>query len=206
MLKFINSLSAKQEEALNNIGFGSYLEIKIETIPTRMAYWLVSNYDPRTNELNVGNHTIKITDQTVHDILGIPKGNISVIDQNKPRADSSKTLKMWKSQFKSASRVKVSDILTEIDKSKKADFMFKLNWLVVHNTIMGWTSKCTTVNQRFLKNIVKESDIPRMNWCEYLVSCLNETTSEWNGTEPFNGPLLFLAVRINNILINYFFI
>ncbi|KAL8232455.1 hypothetical protein R6Q57_002233 [Mikania cordata] len=33
-----------------------------------------------------------------------------------------------------------------------------------------------------------------MNWCDYLITCLNRTKKEWTSAEPFNGPLLFLAL------------
>ncbi|MFS7899970.1 hypothetical protein Hanom_Chr00s088160g01797591 [Helianthus anomalus] len=41
---------------------------------------------------------------------------------------------------------------------------------------------------------MNEGDIPNMDWCSYVITCLKRTKEEWNGSEPYNGPLTFLAV------------
>ncbi|KAL8200283.1 hypothetical protein R6Q57_011622 [Mikania cordata] len=109
---------------------------------------------------------------------------------------SSNTLRIWKSQYPGKSRITVKDVLEEMKKSVDGDWLFKLNWLAIYNTVLGWTTKSTIVNQRFLNSLTKDSDIPNMNWCDYLITCLNMTKKEWTSAEPFNGPLLFLGCCI----------
>ncbi|KAD6795346.1 hypothetical protein E3N88_06242 [Mikania micrantha] len=190
----ISGLSKQQRKAIISMGFKPFLSLEVETVPTRLAQWLLSNYDSDNNELNAGNHTIKVTPSTVKDVLGIPLGRLPVNEKNKPRLGSSNTLNVWKSQYQNKSRITVKDVFDQIKSNENGDWLFKLNWLVVYNIVLGWTTKSTTVNQRFLNSIIKDSDIPNMNWCEYLITCLQRTKKEWTSNEPFNGPLLFLAL------------
>ncbi|KAI3703955.1 hypothetical protein L1987_74154 [Smallanthus sonchifolius] len=58
------------------MGFGNIIKFNISYLPTSIGYWLVSNYDPSCNQLNLGTHVITITPQTVHEVLGIPMGKV----------------------------------------------------------------------------------------------------------------------------------
>ncbi|XP_076897923.1 helicase-like transcription factor CHR28 [Bidens hawaiensis] len=75
----IQSLTEEQQACVREMGFGSILQMNIKSIPTALGYWLLVNYNHHLNELNVGDHVIKITPSLVHEILGIPMGNIKVL-------------------------------------------------------------------------------------------------------------------------------
>ncbi|MFS7956016.1 hypothetical protein Hanom_Chr07g00649611 [Helianthus anomalus] len=79
-------------------------------------------------------------------------------------------------------------------KSKKADSIFKLNFLILYNSLLGETTKSSIVNKRFLKAITDDSTIRNLNWCNYMITCLKRTKEEWNGVKPYHRPLTFLAV------------
>ncbi|KAL8242061.1 hypothetical protein R6Q59_012363, partial [Mikania micrantha] len=183
----VTGLSKQQRKAIKSMGFKPFLSLDIDTIPTRLAQWLVSNYDCNRNELNAGHHYIHVTSHTVKDVLGVPLGRFPVNEKNKPRMGSSDTLRIWKSQYLGKSRITVKDVHEQIKKkSEDGDWLFKLNWLLIYNTVQGWTTKSTIVNQKFLNSLTKDSDIPNMNWCDYLITCLNRTKKEWTSAEPFN--------------------
>ncbi|MFS7928662.1 hypothetical protein Hanom_Chr04g00323361 [Helianthus anomalus] len=74
--------------------------------------------------------------------------------------------------------------------------MFMLNYLVVFNTIMGVTTKGGHVNIKFLPSVTPNADINKMDWCSYLIECLQKTKRKWSGLEHYNGPLTLLAVRM----------
>ncbi|KAL8267151.1 hypothetical protein R6Q59_004495 [Mikania micrantha] len=101
----VTGLSKQQKKAIKSMGFRPFLSLDIDTVPTRFAQWLVSNYDCNRNELNAGHHYIQVTSQTVKDVLGIPLGRLPVNEKNKPRIGSSDTLRLWKSQYPGKSRI-----------------------------------------------------------------------------------------------------
>ena len=43
-----------------------------------LGYWLVENYNERTNNLNVGSHTIHISEEVINSLTGIPNGEVVV--------------------------------------------------------------------------------------------------------------------------------
>ncbi|XP_076934220.1 uncharacterized protein LOC143600408 [Bidens hawaiensis] len=59
---------------------------------------------------------------------------------------------------------------------------------------MGETTNSASVNQKFLTSIMNVRNISNMDWCSYLITCLKRTKERWNGKDPYNGPLTFLAV------------
>ncbi|KAJ0600291.1 hypothetical protein HanIR_Chr03g0114921 [Helianthus annuus] len=84
-LDTVRQFTKAQVADVKSIGFGHVLDIKVNHISTRLGYWLVRNYDEQYNTLNIGNHKIQITRDSVHDVFCIPKGQNPVREKNKPR-------------------------------------------------------------------------------------------------------------------------
>ncbi|MFS7930553.1 hypothetical protein Hanom_Chr04g00345651 [Helianthus anomalus] len=72
---FIN-LNQNQRQAVEQMGFGVALKLKIDTVPTMLGYWLVENYNEKTNHLNVGNHTVHINEELINSLTCIPNGRV----------------------------------------------------------------------------------------------------------------------------------
>ncbi|XP_021980196.1 uncharacterized protein LOC110876330 [Helianthus annuus] len=70
----VRRFSKKQIDDVRDMGFGAILDININHISTRLANWLVRNFDEKLDKLNVGHHQIKITSNTVYEVFGLPKG------------------------------------------------------------------------------------------------------------------------------------
>ncbi|XP_076911406.1 uncharacterized protein LOC143569346 [Bidens hawaiensis] len=70
----IDCLTVEQWKEVEKMGFGSVWLLKISQVPTKLGYWLLTNYDHVTNSVNVGTHKIQITKEMVKDVLGIPMG------------------------------------------------------------------------------------------------------------------------------------
>ncbi|KAL8225970.1 hypothetical protein R6Q57_018527 [Mikania cordata] len=48
----------------------------------------------------------------------------------------------------------------------------------------------------FLRSVIEGSVIQDFDWCSYIITCLKRTKIQWSGTEHYNGPLCFLALKI----------
>nr|KAJ0204765.1 hypothetical protein LSAT_V11C500264840 [Lactuca sativa] len=89
-------LNNDQRKCVESIGFGSALNIQLEKLPRRICYWVVDNYDPNTNSIRVKDKRLVVTRERVHDIYGIPMGDMPM--SNPCRANSrNKFVKLWKS-------------------------------------------------------------------------------------------------------------
>ncbi|XP_076898777.1 uncharacterized protein LOC143552442 [Bidens hawaiensis] len=177
---------------IKDMGFESIKSFRIDNILSGLGRWLLVNYDHNRNELKIGSHIIKITPSKVHAVLGVPMGEIPVYEKrNVGKGDVIRN--KWRKQFVQ-NHITVKPVINKLKSYTKGGTLFKLNFLVLYNTIMGETTKCADVNHKFLSSIINEGDISSMNWCSYIITCLKKTKEGWNGIEPYNGPLTFLAV------------
>ncbi|KAI7724620.1 hypothetical protein M8C21_024959 [Ambrosia artemisiifolia] len=81
---------ATYKKAVESIGFGSLLGFKLASIPPKMGYWLVQNYNPDTCVLNLGSHQIHITQELPKLKKASLKKKADKVRDLKPKEDLSK--------------------------------------------------------------------------------------------------------------------
>ncbi|PWA55126.1 hypothetical protein CTI12_AA269980 [Artemisia annua] len=168
LIDSIKKFTNAQLERAKNMGFEHVLSLKIEKIPKKLGYWLLTNYDPENSSLNINGRSLLITREWKRQF---------VIKQN--------------------GRLKVSDVIPKMLEDKEGGRMFQLNFLVLFVTAMIESSSNGPVNQKFLANIEADTVIDNLDWCTYTLDCLNESRKAWNMLDPLNfytSPLLFLVV------------
>ncbi|XP_076898774.1 uncharacterized protein LOC143552433 [Bidens hawaiensis] len=121
-------------------------------------------------------------------------GKIPVYEKKFARKEDAVRIKWRKQSFPYPAVIFVKHVIEMLQSYTGGGTLFKLNFLVLFNSIVGGTNKSATVNQQFLSSIKNEDDICNMEWCSYIVTCLKRSKEEWSGKEPYNGPLTFLAV------------
>ncbi|KAD7476880.1 hypothetical protein E3N88_00016 [Mikania micrantha] len=104
----VNNISKQQIKTIIGMGFKPFLSLAFDTISTRLAHWLVSNYNCDRDELNAGNHIIKIASGTVKDVLGTLLGKITVNEKKKKKP---------RIEYPKKSRI-VKDVLEQLKKGK----------------------------------------------------------------------------------------
>ncbi|KAK9073327.1 hypothetical protein SSX86_007651 [Deinandra increscens subsp. villosa] len=181
-ITMISRLNEDQRKIVEKIGFGPLLSLEVTKIPTGLGYWLITNYHPDENTLNVGSRKINVTALEGREIFGLPMGEKEVIEREKPR-DRDEVVAEFNFQFppESADRVLLVELTNFMKSQKDAGWMFTINFMVVFATIFGNTMKNSTVNKRFLNNIRQDADIKNYNWCEYLIKCLKRERRDCNG-------------------------
>ncbi|MFS7918398.1 hypothetical protein Hanom_Chr03g00200541 [Helianthus anomalus] len=75
----VNNLNKPQKQKVIEMGFGTLLNFNIQHVPTRLAFWLASNYDANARVLNFGETRLRITANLVNTICGIPNGGIKIV-------------------------------------------------------------------------------------------------------------------------------
>ncbi|KAK9075698.1 hypothetical protein SSX86_004027 [Deinandra increscens subsp. villosa] len=131
-VKMISKLNPNQRKTIEEIGFGSLLSLKVEKIPSVLGYWLVKNYDPDENTLDVGCRKISVTAAEAKEIFGVPMGKIILTEYERPRDD--KVLEWFKSQFpaKVALRTMLPDVTKKIEKQTDNGWEFIVNFLMLY--------------------------------------------------------------------------
>lgn len=198
LIKWYGQLNKAQEQSIIDMGFGSLLNLKVENIPTSLAFWLLQNYNHQTNTINVADDVnVHITPELVHELIGIPMGTIEINDKRPD--DKDPVVAEWRLQYKDTEWIKrpyVMEFFERVSKMKDSKRKFKLNFLVGVFTVLGETNGNSVVNQRFLSSVIKEVNTDDFNWCAYMIKCLNRCKTKWKPTKHFNGSVLLLAVKI----------
>ncbi|KAJ0428459.1 hypothetical protein HanHA300_Chr17g0646361 [Helianthus annuus] len=199
MGELMESLNEIQRGAVRNIGFGSILKFRMGPIPSTLGWWLVNNYDTKTRVLNCGSHHIQITEELVHDVFGVPRGNEEIKEVERARADFHEVVAEWKGQFgKAPARLTPVQFKTYMQGQKASGRIFVLNFLLFYNTLLGETTTNSSINMKFLPALHRGKDIRSFNWCEYMIRCLDRTVETWTRTpkEPFLGPMPLLVAAL----------
>jgi hypothetical protein len=97
----------------------------------QLGLWLVHHFDANTCSLNIpDSDPFCITEEHVHQVLGLPMGGIE-IDKNNFSRDK-KVIQQWKKQFKSNSfSIKIGELKEFLKEHKSAGHMFKRNFVVL---------------------------------------------------------------------------
>ncbi|GKD01272.1 ulp1 protease family, C-terminal catalytic domain-containing protein, partial [Tanacetum coccineum] len=137
---------------------------------------------------------IRVTPDKVHDILGVPLGGTSIFDLPERPLDDD-FVKMWFNQFdpKPLKDIHATDISKKLVLSKKVDFMFKVNFLMLFANVMGMADTMKAiVNLTVLRRIREDTNIAEVDWCGFIHSCLKQSAVPNTLTGFYIGPLTFL--------------
>ncbi|KAK1359873.1 hypothetical protein POM88_044347 [Heracleum sosnowskyi] len=94
--KAMENLSTDQKQWIKDVGFEDLLSFSFRHIPNEMARNVVWFYDPYHNWLNLTDKkVIRITEDEVHRVLGLPKGSRKVIIG----PANTETLEEWRDQY-----------------------------------------------------------------------------------------------------------
>lgn len=162
----LKDLSMEKKEAVRQMGFGSILELQIETIPAKVAFWVVQHFCSKTCtiKLNRGKE-IKITEELVHKVTGFPRGNKEIVITPRARRKCELTI-AWKKQFKTQKQdISTPAVLEKVEKLPHANKWWKYHFLVLLVTTLIQSHQ----NRYF--NINDNSVIDHIVLCSLKVIC-----------------------------------
>ncbi|PWA89648.1 ulp1 protease family, C-terminal catalytic domain-containing protein [Artemisia annua] len=183
------------------MGFASLLDLKINIIPSRLGQHVVQSFDESTMSMKHWRGDIKITKESVKEILGFPCGGLKINLPERVKSDDA-CIKSWRRQFnklqKDTIKVKPKSVVEKLREAKNKGQLFKINLVVLIATVLFEAMKDGTSNQRILYSISSNHDkINEMDWCGYLIDCLKKCKKEWNPNNKksyYCGPLTFLTL------------
>ncbi|XP_021742778.1 uncharacterized protein LOC110708862 [Chenopodium quinoa] len=188
--------SEDQLTAIRAIGFGSLEFLKVSQLPLQLGFWLVKHFDAHSCTLNIpDSDPFKITEQHVHDVLGLPAGGMEM-DANIFSKDD-KVINQWKKQFpKNSLSVNIRELSMYLKNHKSAGPMFKRNFVVLCVSTLMSGGQNKNVNHdvlRYLSNVAKIKDL---NWSKFILDSLVKAKIKWDElpTRYFPGSLLFLML------------
>ncbi|KAL6549672.1 hypothetical protein OROHE_008403 [Orobanche hederae] len=195
--KTLSKLNEKQVSAIDEMGFQAVRDLNINTIPSRLAYWVVDNFNHNSSELLLTrNRRILVTEDDVTRVYGFPKWKRFV--QRFQKKDESQLFDEMMDYIPDTQRHKITikklheAALCCIDGGAwfKRLFMVAIQATFMESTANGYVSP-------FILNCL--SDVNRIkdwNWSEYVMRSLieNKTAYAEENASHFVGPLLFLML------------
>lgn len=190
----VQSLTNEQKDVLKKIGFESILNIKLDIIPSKIAFFVVDKYNFQQNRLITKYGTLEITPRSVNEILGVPIGGKDILTlpeypEEHPIVDQ------WKKQY--GTNICPSEIAAKITSSNDSGLIFILNFIILFvNTIcMCYSNGYCIV--KLLNQLVQDVDVLKLDWCKYIVDCLIQSKMNWGGGDKYySGPITYLTVSI----------
>nr|GFC37389.1 ubiquitin-specific protease 13 [Tanacetum cinerariifolium] len=181
---------------IEDIGFSALHSLNIDTLPNRLARFIVRAFDSKTYNFYLKTGVVHVTAEKVHEILGLLIGGISFYDLPERREDD-EFVQLWLSQFapKKKKQIFAIDIAEKLVRSTRVDFMFKVNFLMLFANVIGKEDTMRAfVNLLVVRRIREDTNIAGVDWCDFIHRCL-AISHELNTVGGFyNGLLCFLIL------------
>nr|KAJ0207451.1 hypothetical protein LSAT_V11C500239110 [Lactuca sativa] len=180
LLSIILGLRKEQKECVRSMGFGALLKMKITDIPLKLGFYVLQKFDYERMVIDIEGKELKVTTESIHDMLGIPIGYGE-----------------WKQQFKKDSIIRLSAIKNVIVSTTQADLNFQLNFVVLFLNTFCESASMGICNLFRLSYISRKIDISNIDWCSYVLDCLVRTKNSYipySDTDFFVRPSAFLVL------------
>ncbi|GKB25720.1 hypothetical protein Tco_0865121 [Tanacetum coccineum] len=157
----------------NKIGFGNFVEFKVDGIPSKLGLYVVDKFDDKKMELNLAEGSLKITKNLISEMLGIRNEGIDIMAEEGKRNEE--MVSSWMKQYGKKKDITPGDIKLRIRKSNSADMNFKLNFIVLFTSVMGQIKPKglpayymgVQTQEEVLRSIDDvDTEIERRKWCD----------------------------------------
>ncbi|KAJ0930589.1 hypothetical protein HanPSC8_Chr04g0151121 [Helianthus annuus] len=138
LITLASGLNEEQGQKVDEIGFGSIFGYKVTGVPTALANWLVTNYDPDNGILNVdGGRTVNISSELVRSVFGLPMGPTDLAEKKKANKRKDVVVQAFRDQFKHMDITRLSPVQLMnyiLDWQSDNGRLFVLNFLILYFT------------------------------------------------------------------------
>nr|GEU32295.1 hypothetical protein [Tanacetum cinerariifolium] len=142
----IRDAKVNMKSFMEDIGFSALHSVNIDTLPNRLARFVVRAFDSKTYNFYLKTGVVYVTAE-----------------------------KLWLSQFapKKKKRIFATDIAEKLVRSTRVDFMFKVNFLMLFANVMGKADTMRAfVNLSVVRRIREDTNIVGLDWFDFIHRCL----------------------------------
>ncbi|KAH6770763.1 hypothetical protein C2S52_015566 [Perilla frutescens var. hirtella] len=195
LVNALKILNEKQMKEVKDMGFGHLVHLGIEKVPTRLAFWVVDNFDARRSEINIQDgRRLHIEAADVQCVLGFPNGGRAIV--RKKKFEQSDILDAWLEIFGRHNRsIVAKDVAKEMLKHKNGGEVFRRHFVVLVIVCLIETSSNGYIAPQILGCLGDLTRVKEFDWCSYVIKSLVEHKIMWekNKKKNFSGPMLFLT-------------
>lgn len=196
--ELLQALSDIQKAWVRELGFGGLFHLDIRDTPSRLGYWLVSNFDPRSRTLKLSSGGgLRITAHDVAVTLGFSMGGSQMVKKRKSEAND---LSMqWRSLFDRQNfHITPNEVCKRVLSNIDDVVWFKRHFATLVVTVLAEGMRNGYCNHHYMDHFEDVSKIRELDWAGCVIQALINTKLDWdrNRRQTFTGPLLFLMVCV----------
>lgn len=179
LCNFLPTISDEQSRDMTELGFAFLLTLRVDKIPSRLARWLVENFDACRRAVKLAsNEELRISEEDVYLAMGFPRGSKQVQEAKKSdKGEYTRVLDEWKAQWAGA-LTKMHQVLSQMKNQRQEGDMFKRNFTVYVITTLVRRQQTWKVNHFVLKSLVDLKEVKDLNWCEFTIDSLISCTDK----------------------------
>ncbi|GJX10259.1 hypothetical protein Tco_0200118 [Tanacetum coccineum] len=165
--KVLDNLRPVQVNRIEEMGFRNFHKnFDFHYTPSSLGMWVVKSFDPTTCTLRMEDgRKIKITRELIHNILGIPMGNIKVQylkEKNVSDEVTAKWRKIVQEIVNAYNKISISKLETYLGTLLECDCEFEIGFLTLFFSIFRQGNKDGTINERTIPYLANTIGAPTL--------------------------------------------
>ncbi|KAD4584565.1 hypothetical protein E3N88_22166 [Mikania micrantha] len=195
LTRVVKSLTSRQKEIVERLGFGKLLSLQLDGIPQKLGHFVVQNFNEVRMEICLENGVIKIDVEAIHRLLGIPKTGLNLKSMPAMRRLCPR-IQQWRNLY-GKEFISPKDIASRMAVDISDDSLdFELDFLMLFMSTMVECQahgKCRLEMLDYLDDYI---DLSVINWSAYVLDCIKRCKSGWEPftKKPFKGALTILTL------------
>lgn len=203
-LQFLmQNFSPDQNQAVEQIGFGGLLHMKLKTLNRQMLPWLVEHFngDSCMFTISTGKEFV-VTRNDICDVFCLPMNDIPVPELKKNAEDGSVDkgiIRAWKSDYGLSEKQALHLSKLESRMVNLVDGGEEFKRCFVLHAMCSFLTPTTnrTVSLKLLKAVEEVDEIKNFDWCSYVLKNLKKAVQKYKNDEKaqnVSGCLLALQI------------
>ncbi|CAA0815038.1 Unknown protein [Striga hermonthica] len=187
-VKVVFGLSDAHKHAVCEMGFGSLLDLKITSLPLKMGFWLVENFNYMDRKLRLyDGEKIHVREEDVDSVLGLPRGSLQI--SNKKKRAESAILSQWINLFdvRSLTNITTAKVLEKFHECADGGDWFKRHFIVLMVTCLFDSCQNGMVNSRIVHLL---DDVSKLFYVDKVVLSMRSVLRSFPTFKAWSNDLL----------------
>ncbi|KAJ8423748.1 hypothetical protein Cgig2_031338 [Carnegiea gigantea] len=193
------------------MGFAPFLKVDVKQIPGKFCKWLMKSFDPYAVCFRLADgQKFPVTAFNVHATLGVPLGGTEITEITKSSMDDEydEVHAGWQKEWKLQKNAPELTRMPEFIRSQKDEGeSFKRNFIIYLVNCFFSEAKNRYYSKPILKYLKDVSQIPSLDWCQFVVDKLitsvrhykESTATIGKGNDDFYAPSFILTVPLDKL-------
>jgi len=191
-------MSEDQKTMIRNADYGGLLDIKCSKLQPELCKFLMESFDPAScSMVFLGRGAIPVTELSVREVLGVPRGNAEVIYEVDSEATKFMNRKMGNEGRKQPTITYLKKKLLAM-KNANSSYLRLFITLGMCSVLAPTTGVC--MSPRIYPSMVNIKQAHKLNVCKFVIMMIQKATKSKAEKAIMKSCMLYLMVHTTSIL------